>query len=196
MAAFKFTNKDQTLTVYNLSSDTCELISVGDCFVPANTGLPAYCTNIKPPKEKAGFAIIFDVENSTWQYIADHRGVTCWNTLNRQMQVIDMLGDMPNDMTDKAPASDFDTWDGKAWVKNAQAEKDFHTEMAAREFKERMSLAVNTISTLQDAVDLAMATEAEETSLTAWRTYRVLLNRIDTSSAPDVDWPPQPMDIM
>ena len=71
MAAFKFSNKDQTLTVYNLSSDTCELIGVGDCFVPANTGLPAYCTNIKPSKEKAGFAVVFDVDNGTWQYVAE-----------------------------------------------------------------------------------------------------------------------------
>lgn len=125
MAAFKFSNKDQTLTVYNLSSDTCELIGVGDCFVPANTGLPAYCTNIKPSKKKAGFAVVFDVDNGTWQYVADHRGVTCWNILNRQMQVIDMLGDMPNDMTDKAPSSDFDTWMAKHGLKMHRLRKIF-----------------------------------------------------------------------
>jgi hypothetical protein len=192
MAAFKFSNKDQTLTVYNLSSDTCELIGSGDYFVPANTGLPAFCTNLKPPKEKAGFAVVFDADTGTWQYVADHRGETRWNTQNRQMQVIDMLGDVPNEMTDKAPTSDFDTWDGNAWIKDAQAEIAFHADMAERVLKERMSLAVNTISTLQDAVDLTMATEAEETSLTAWRTYRVLLSRIDTSTAPDIDWPPIP----
>lgn len=193
MAAFKFSNKDQTLTVYNLSSDTSELIGTGDCFVPANTGLPAFCTNLKPPKEKVGFVVVFDADTGTWQYVADHRGKTYWNTQNRQMQVIDLLGDVPNEMTDKAPTSDFDTWDGNAWVKNAQAEKDFQTDIAARELKERMSLAINTISTLQDAVDLAMATEAEENRLTAWRTYRVLLSRIDTASTLDINWPPLPV---
>lgn len=192
MAAFKFSNKDQTLTVYNLSSDTSELLGAGDCFVPANTGLPAYCTNLKPPKEKAGFAVVFDADTDTWQYVADHRGKTCWNTQNRQMQVIDMLGDMPSEMTEKAPSSDFDLWDGKEWVKNAQAEKDFQTDIAARELKERMSIAINTISTLEDAVDLAMATDAEKDSLMAWRTYRVLLSRVDTSIAPDIGWPPLP----
>ena len=192
MAAFKFSNKDQTLTVYNLSSDTSELIGTGDCFVPANTGLPAFCTNLKPPKEKTGFAVVFDADSGSWQYVADHRGETRWNTQNRQMQVIDMLGDVPNEMTDKAPTSDFDTWDGNAWVKNAQAEKDFQTDIAARELKERMSLAINTISTLQDAVDLAMATEEEENRLTAWRTFRVLLSRVDISMAPNVVWPEMP----
>lgn len=189
MAAFKFSNKDQTLTVYNLSSDTSELIGAGDCFVPANTGLPAYCTHVKPPKEKMGFALVFDTDSSEWQYIADHRGETRWNTQNRQMQVIDILGDIPSEMTEKAPSGDFDMWDGKEWVKNSQAEKDFQTDIAARELKERMSLAINTISTLQDAVDLAMATDAEKDSLMAWRTYRVLLSRVDTSIAPDIDWP-------
>ena len=192
MAAFKFSNKDQTLTVYNLSSDTSELIGTGDCFVPANTGLPAFCTNLKPPKEKAGFVVVFDADSGSWQYVADHRGETRWNTQNRQMQVIDMLGDVPNEMTDKAPTSDFDTWDGNAWVKNAQAEKDFQTDIAARELKERMSLAINTISTLQDAVDLAMATEEEENRLTTWRTFRVLLSRVDISMAPNVVWPEMP----
>ncbi|MCE9873322.1 tail fiber assembly protein [Hafnia alvei] len=189
MAAFKFSNKDQTLTVYNLSSNTGEFIGAGDCFVPANTGLPAYCTNIKPPKEKAGFTLVFDVDIGTWQYVTDHRGKICWNTQNRQMQVIDMLGDIPSDMTEKAPTSDFDEWDGAEWVKNAQAEKDFHADMAVRELKERMNFATNTINTLQDAVDLEMATETEESSLLAWRKYRVLLSRMDITKAPFLDWP-------
>lgn len=192
MAAFKFSNKDQTLTAYNLSSDTSELIGSGDCFVPANTGLPAYCTNIKPPKEKAGFALVFDIDVDAWQYIADHRGETRWNTLNRQMLVIEMLGDVPKDTTDKAPTSDFDVWDGVAWVKDAQVEKAFWIEEAVRELKERVSFATNAINTLQDAVDLDMATETEESNLLAWRKYRVLLSRVDTSTAPDIDWPVAP----
>lgn len=192
MAAFKFSNKDQTLTVYNLSSDTCELIGSGDCFVPANTGLPAFCTNLKPPKEKEGFAVVFDLDNGTWQYVADHRGETRWNTQNRQIQVIDMLGDIPSDMTEKAPSSDFDKWNGTAWVKDEQAERDYYIEAATRELKERIGVATNNINTLQDAVDLDMATETEETSLTTWRKYRVLLSRVKTSTAPDIDWPVVP----
>ncbi|TBM25671.1 tail fiber assembly protein [Hafnia paralvei] len=55
-----------------------------------------------------------------------------------------------------------------------------------------MAEANQKITPLQDAVDLGMATEAEEVSLTAWRTYRVLLSRVDTSAAPDVVWPELP----
>ncbi|MEX0424421.1 tail fiber assembly protein [Providencia rettgeri] len=49
--------------------------------------------------------------------------------------------------------------------------------------------ANNAIAPLQDAVDLDMATDEEKAQLTAWKKYRVLLNRVDTSTAPDIDWP-------
>lgn len=48
------------------------------------------------------------------------------------------------------------------------------------------------ISVLQDAVDLEMATDDEVASLAAWKKYRVLLNRVDTSKAPDITWPAIP----
>lgn len=44
----------------------------------------------------------------------------------------------------------------------------------------------------QDAVDLGEATDAESSSLTEWKKYRVLLMRIDTSTAPDITWPTLP----
>ncbi|MDI0552840.1 tail fiber assembly protein, partial [Escherichia coli] len=48
------------------------------------------------------------------------------------------------------------------------------------------------IAPLQDAVDLEIATEEETSLLEAWKKYRVLLNRIDTSTAPDIEWPEIP----
>ncbi|MGS5187697.1 tail fiber assembly protein, partial [Escherichia coli] len=48
------------------------------------------------------------------------------------------------------------------------------------------------IAPLQDAVDLEIATEEEKSLLAAWKTYRVLLNRVDTSLSPDIEWPSQP----
>ncbi|EPP7680408.1 TPA: tail fiber assembly protein [Yersinia enterocolitica] len=48
------------------------------------------------------------------------------------------------------------------------------------------------IAPLQDAVDTGMATNDDKAQLTAWKTYRVLLSRIDTSKAPDIEWPISP----
>ncbi|WP_341799769.1 tail fiber assembly protein [Klebsiella michiganensis] len=47
------------------------------------------------------------------------------------------------------------------------------------------------ISILQDAVDLEMATDEEKESLPAWKKYRVLLSRVDISSA-EISWPQKP----
>lgn len=48
------------------------------------------------------------------------------------------------------------------------------------------------IAPLQDAVDLGVATDAEAALLLGWKKYRVLLNRIDTRIAPDIEWPVAP----
>ncbi|MDC9588231.1 tail fiber assembly protein, partial [Xenorhabdus sp. XENO-10] len=55
-----------------------------------------------------------------------------------------------------------------------------------------MNEARDRIAPLQDAADLGIATDTEKSVLTAWRKYRVLLNRVDCSTAPDVKWPEQP----
>ncbi|MEX5413424.1 tail fiber assembly protein [Atlantibacter hermannii] len=55
-----------------------------------------------------------------------------------------------------------------------------------------LALATREIAPLQDAADLGIATDDETTSLAEWRKFRVLVNRIDPSAAPDIDWPPIP----
>lgn len=64
---------------------------------------------------------------------------------------------------------------------------------AANESKAHlMQSATNAIAPLQDAVDLDEATDDEKSKLTAWTKYRVLLNRVVTSTAPSIIWPSEP----
>ncbi|MFK9707658.1 tail fiber assembly protein, partial [Escherichia coli] len=46
---------------------------------------------------------------------------------------------------------------------------------------------------VQTVVELEIATEEETLLLEAWKKYRVLLNRVDTSVAPDIEWPAVPV---
>lgn len=48
--AFEMTGENRTIILYNLRSDTNEFIGKSDGFIPANTGLPAYSTDIAPQK--------------------------------------------------------------------------------------------------------------------------------------------------
>lgn len=52
--------------------------------------------------------------------------------------------------------------------------------------------ATTVIAPLKDAVDYDMATDEESGALTVWTKYRILLNRVDTSAAPDITWPEKP----
>lgn len=52
-----------------------------------------------------------------------------------------------------------------------------------------MATATYAIQPLQDAVDLDEATEAEVSLLRKLKQYRVALNRLDLSTAPDITWP-------
>ncbi len=48
----------------------------------------------------------------------------------------------------------------------------------------------------QDAVDLGIATVEETAQLTAWKQYRVQLNRIDTTTAPNITWQVPPVSLI
>ncbi|HHH1686301.1 TPA: tail fiber assembly protein [Yersinia enterocolitica] len=54
------------------------------------------------------------------------------------------------------------------------------------------AVADSEIEWRQDAVDGSYAEGNEATELAAWKKYRVLLMRIDTSKAPDIIWPLTP----
>ncbi|MFU2315958.1 tail fiber assembly protein [Rahnella sp. PCH160] len=55
-----------------------------------------------------------------------------------------------------------------------------------------MTAANYAVAPLQDAFDIGDATGEELTLLKAWKTYRVTLNRLDLSTAPDIIWPEIP----
>ena len=60
---------------------------------------------------------------------------------------------------------------------------------AEEERKRLLALAAEKIAPLQDAADFDMATDDEKNALTAWRKYRVLLNRVDPAASV---WPEMP----
>ena len=80
-----------------------------------------------------------------------------------------------------------------AWEMEPPLTKEQLIAQAEMQKRILMAEAGDKISVLQDAVDLDMATPEEESTLKAWKVYRVLLSRVDTSTAPDIDWPLTPV---
>ena len=190
--AFKMTDSNRVITIYNLSSSTNEFIGQGDGFIPANTGLPAYSTDIEPPLAKDGFVAVFDFESEKWSLVEDHRGKTVYDIHTGEATTINQLGALPDDVVSIAPEGHFMKWDGKKWVHDADAEKTAQITQATQQKESLLALAASKIAPLQDAVDIGIATEAETALLLAWKKYRVLLNRINPDDAPEISWPDMP----
>ncbi|WP_410743109.1 tail fiber assembly protein [Citrobacter freundii] len=188
---FKMTNTNRTITIYNLSSATNEFIGKGDGYIPANTGLPAYSTDIAPPTTKDGFVAVFNFDSGKWSLVEDHRGKVVYNIHTGESTTINQLGKLPDDVVSVAPEGHFVKWDGKKWVHDADAEKIAQITQATQQKESLLALAASKIAPLQDAVDLDIATEAEAALLLAWKKYRVLLNRINPNDTPDINWPEQ-----
>ncbi len=72
--------------------------------------------------------------------------------------------------------------------------KDEQQERAEQKRRSLKSVADDEITWRQDAVDAGIATEEETVALSEWKKYRVRLMRVDTSKAPDINWPEPPED--
>jgi hypothetical protein len=97
------------------------------------------------------------------------------------------LENVPDDFTaagEKALGGAFHFVDGAITA----APVDYEAE-AQRNKLELLTQANNVIATLQDAVELNMATDEETANLHEWKKYRVLLSRVDVIKPV---WPPLP----
>ncbi|EOM4942767.1 tail fiber assembly protein [Escherichia coli] len=189
---FKMSDIDQTVTVYKLHPETNEFIGSDNAFIPAHTGLPANCTTIKPPLTKDGFVAIFNTEKQKWIAIKDHRGEIVFDTKDARRFVITALGDYPAGTTTLEPENAWQKWNGSKWEDDAESMRVALTREAELEKIRLLKQAHTAIATLQDAVVLGMASQEETLLLTAWKKYRVLLNRIQVEDAPEIVWPEVP----
>ncbi|EOJ3759771.1 tail fiber assembly protein [Escherichia coli] len=189
---FRMSEQSRTIKIYNLLAGTNEFIGEGDAYIPPHTGLPANSTDIAPPDIPAGFVAVFNNDEASWHLVEDHRGKTVYDVKSGGALFISELGPLPNHVTWLSPDGEYQKWNGTSWVKDAEAEKLFLVREAAETKNSLMQVASENIAPLQDAVDLDIATEEEASLLAAWKTYRVLLNRVDTTVAADIEWPVAP----
>ncbi|EEG3119741.1 tail fiber assembly protein [Salmonella enterica subsp. enterica] len=189
---FKMSSKAQTIKIFNLRSDTNEFIGAGDAYIPPHTGLPANCTDVAPPEIPTSHIAVFDAETETWSLHEDHRGDTVYDTTTGSQVYISAPGPLPENVTSVSPDGEYQKWDGKAWVKDEAAETAARLREAEGTKSRLLQMASEKIAPLQDAVDLGLATDDEKAQLDEWKKYRVLVNRVDTSTAPKIDWPKKP----
>ncbi|HAT1685438.1 TPA: tail fiber assembly protein [Klebsiella oxytoca] len=140
-------------------------------------------------------AVVNDLPSDV-QAIDDEQYASFFNAINSD-QVVYLVAD---EFRISQPRPDkYYAWDitSKTWTMTDAAAAQKSADLIADAELRRttlLSAAGTAISPLQDAVDLGMATDAETRRLTEWKKYRVLLMRIDTSKAPDIEWPVPPVE--
>jgi hypothetical protein len=179
------------LTVYNASAQTGEYNGASVEYIPVGVGLPANGYQ-DAPQLPADSSQAIQRQGSEWLLVTDHRGKTAYQTQNRQPVVINTIGELSDELTFSAPITPFDSWNGKKWVTDKAAQHQSQVEAAGVELALRAENAAAAIAPLQYAVDTELATEEDKGALLAWKKYRVALSRVDTNTAPDVDWPEAP----
>lgn len=178
---------------YCINEVTREYIGATMEHITIGGGLPAWAYLDSPElPEKDDIAIVRSADELSWSYVTDHRGKTAYRTETRQPIEVDFIGDLPDTLTLLEPKTEFDKWNGKKWITDTEAQKAALVAEADNEKTQRLNEANGTITYLQEAVDVDLATETETAMLQEWKKYRVLLNRVDTSTAPDINWPKKP----
>lgn len=155
-------------------------------------GIPANSCIDAPVAEKDGFAICRSVSLDGWVYVIDHRGETVYDTETGKPVEITGLGDYPDNVTIIEPLTPYDRWNGSEWVTNADAQKSGQIAAAEQKKASLLAEAQSTISLWQTELQLGIISDDDKDSLIAWMKYIQALNAVDTSTAPDIEWPVKP----
>ncbi|AWK42715.1 tail fiber assembly protein [Photorhabdus laumondii] len=181
------------LTIYHAAPHSREFIGATPEYLMKGVGIPASSYTDAPTlPDSDSLAVRRTADGEHWEIVPDYRGKTAYNTQTRLPQEITDLGELPKTLTFEQPATHFDRWDGSKWVTDKAAIKDSEIEQAEQLRDTLCTQSNETITLLQYAVDTELASEEEQTLLLEWKKYLVLLNRVDTSLAPDIKWPEMP----
>ena len=152
--------------------------------------LPDGAVTTAPPEAEPGHVLLYT--DGEWQQLADRSGQTYYTADGHAQTVPDAYFGLPEGCTFTPPTTPYDHWDGEKWVTDESRLHAAQVDAAKDEISQRLSAAANAIAPLQDAVDMGIATNAEQAMLTSWKQYRVALSRIDADTAPDIAWPERP----
>ncbi|MBN3200811.1 tail fiber assembly protein [Pectobacterium brasiliense] len=179
------------IAVYHVNPTTREYQSASYEYVMQGVGLPADSYADEPELPPVGQALRRSDDGKAWEVVPDYRGQTVYSTETRQAQTVSKFGELAEAFTLLKPSTEFDVWNGKAWVIDKDAQAAAAVKTAKNELATRKAAAATRINELTYAVNLDIATEAEKAALTTWQTYAVLLSRVDVNAA-DIKWPPAP----
>jgi len=180
------------ITVYNYDGETREYLSSSVEYLDVGVGIPANSCTDAPSESKEGFAICRTADFTAWEYLADHRGETVYSTETGEAVAITVPGDYPENTTTLEPATPYDTWNGSEWATDTEAQHAADVEAAEQQKAALLAEAQATISLWQTELQLGIISDEDKASLIAWMNYIKAVQAVDTSTAPNINWPEKP----
>lgn len=187
-----FATESGFITVYNYDGVTREYIGLSVEYLPVGVGVPGNSCVDAPISKKDGFAVCRTADLTGWEYVADHRGETVYSTETGKEVTISDIGDYPENTTTKAPSTQFDKWNGTDWVTDSDEQHAANVAAAEQQKANLLTAANSKISLWQTELQLGIISDEDKSSLIAWIGYIKAVQSVDTSTAPDIEWPLPP----
>ena len=181
-----------TVTVFNFDTETREYIGSNQESLHVGVGIPACSALDAPLPPRLGFAVCRKADNSGWEYLPDHRGEVVYSTETGRPIEITMPGNCPDNTTPLKPQTPHDAWNGSTWVTDTEAAHAAEVAAADADKSNRLTAAKQHISLWQTQLQLGMISDTDKASLIAWMNYITALHAVDSSTAPDINWPLPP----
>ncbi|HHQ4536217.1 TPA: tail fiber assembly protein [Aeromonas veronii] len=187
-----FATESGYLTAFIVNQNTMECLGSEQVWVSYGTGLPAGAFLNEPPQKTDGHAVI--MTDAGWLVVEDHRGQVVYDTTTRIPEVVTELGPIQAGKTLLPPGSQFDNWNGDAWVKDEAAEQQAKLQAAQTEQSAKIANANQQIAILKPAVDGGYAKPEHTQLLADWQRYRYELTLVpeQTGWPESPQWPHEP----
>ncbi|WP_448512380.1 tail fiber assembly protein, partial [Photorhabdus laumondii] len=151
------------IKVYHSNQITREFIASDIEYVMLGVSLSAGAYPDAPElPDSEDEAVCRSIDCTHWEILPDYRGKIAYDTLTRAPQEVTEIGELSDTLTFKKPPTDFDTWDGKEWIVDKDLLKSHQINEAKQQQAALLQQANETISLLQDSVDLEVATDSEK----------------------------------
>ena len=179
-------------TVSGFDFTTGEHIATYDVRILEGTGIPGLSTLTLAPDADNGHAVCWN--GDSWVQVIDMRGTTAYEKATGEPATVKTLGPLSDALTSIIPVTPYDKWDGSQWVTDIDAQHAADVAAAGMKKQDLIDQANAYMNSKQWPGKAAMGRlkDAEKEQYNAWLDYLDALEVVDTSSAPDINWPDSP----
>ncbi|WP_250309003.1 tail fiber assembly protein [Escherichia coli] len=173
-------------------SATGEYTGWSDEYINIGVSMPGNSTDIDPGEDVPCEVAVFGGEEWSWQ--EDHRGETVFSTADSSHVTVDYIGEIRDGFTTAAPATPYDKWDGEKWITDIEVQHAANVVTAEAEKQSRTDQVNDYMNKKQwpGKAALGRLKDTEKEQYNQWLDYLDALEAVDTSSAPDINWPLSP----